>query len=141
MRGIRRDWVEDLKKCTNDATFEAIKETVAQDVEEMNKAFFDRPDYRFEIKEEKKDDETIVTVRRILENDSNNTHSVKFTKTADSIHVYVEVPGAFDSFSVFPEWHLKTASCVFRVDEEHMQIWEISHRALHPLVLFLEDNR
>ena len=136
VRGMRSGWVEDLTECTNDNTFEAIKEMVTRDVEEMNKAHFDRPDCRFEIKEETTDDETTITVQRILENDSSNPHSVNFTKTAHSIRVHVGVPGAGNSFLVRTEWNLKTASCVFRVGEENMQIWEISHKALSPLLLF-----
>lgn len=74
-----------------------------------------------------------MRVRRAHVKTPDDSLSVTFKQTINAIIVEPPIAPKKMGFEVTPKWNDQACSCDLFVDEEKLEIWQVSQRALTPL--------
>lgn len=131
-----KNWVKLRTECNLDLTFESLAQVVERDVAEINKLpTKHRRGYEFKFEQNCEGTRPLISVVRHDPGnpDEEQKKAVTFEKSIHSIRVHLAIPGAGRSFLVTPEWNADSASCLLKVNDEYMKVWQICQKALSPL--------
>ena len=120
------DWVPRRVACTTRGLLKLLKAHVRSDIDQFNQQSGTTGTYQVE---NGRGYMFQVTTRERIDD------AVIFRVQGDAVtvHIGVETWGK-ESFAITHAWDQATATCVLTVDDEPLALWQISQRALLPLL-------
>ena len=120
-------WVKKRAECSLDLIYAALCQLVERDVEEMNALpESQRQSRTFRLEKNTDGDYPIL---RVLPSEGDS--SVFFQRKRDVIYI--------NGKTVCVRWDNEIGSCRLALDDEQLEVWQVSQRALEPL--FFGDDK
>ena len=120
------NWVNRRASCTINDVFEALLSRIEADIEEKKDV---HPDSEFTIHRKVAGD-VLEKVAIRGPKDLGHTPIVELKKEGATIKVHGTES---EMFVVTPKWDQETAECRLLIDDNPLDLWQISQRALYPL--------
>ena len=132
------NWLASQDRCALHNVFANLKEQAKRDVDEANHfSPWRKKHFTFAFVDDGESDTAFEVVRNAPDRSIGvDSLYVKFALNGVSIRVCRSQPQGQDDviFHVKSEWNAKTNECYLKIDDTPCEIWQISHRALSPLI-------